>query len=97
MIIEFTCKNFKSFKDKKTFTMEAENRLQSANNGSVFQEDKSPKLLTSSGLFGLNAGGKTNILEALKATAGVINNTEKTDLAFQPFLLDHDSSKSPTE
>ena len=104
MIVEFTCKNFRSFKDDTTLSLIAEKRVRERNGcNRVFQFGDSPNLLSSTGLFGLNAGGKTNLFKALQVIAYVARNREYDDRPatqhplLAPFMLDKQSGNEPTE
>ena len=104
MIIEFTCKNFRSFKDETTLSMVAEKRVgEREGYNRTFQSANSPNLLSSAGLFGLNAGGKTNLFKALQVAVYFARNREYDDRPatqhplLAPFLLDRRSKDKPTE
>ncbi len=65
MLISFKFSNFKSFKDKVEFTTEP-----LTNNGDISNEietgyKKSPYLYRTSAIFGANASGKSNFIEAM--------------------------------
>src|SRR5947207_6810148 len=68
MLIEFTVGNYKSFKEKTTFSMVAANlhsqdkRLDENN---VFKVDKKLSLLKSAAIYGANASGKSNLISAI--------------------------------
>lgn len=104
MVVEFTCKNFRSFKDDAVLSLVAEKRIREREGyNRVLQSGNSPSLLSSSGLFGLNAGGKTNLFKALQVAIYVARNREYDDYPatrhplLSPFLLDKQSADRPTE
>ena len=65
MLVEFTVGNFRSFRDRVTLSLrpDAEEYLAPSHIAVVGGE----KLLRSTALYGLNSGGKTNLLRALRA------------------------------
>lgn len=105
MLCQFTFKNFKSYKNEVTLNLQAtkaigfnESLLQSAN-------DKE-KFLPVSVIYGPNAGGKSNVLEALKcvillvaAPVRVIKDDiwESMNCKWSPFCFDNNSRNEPTE
>ena len=104
MLIEFTVGNFRSFKDKVTLSMETETKLSSANKSSVVSINGRYNLLTSTGIFGANASGKSNINYALHFMKNVVKGEQGDDLnsnlasqysPFEPFLLDDTSKNKP--
>jgi AAA15 family ATPase/GTPase len=64
MVVEFSVENFKSFKDKQTFSLVAgkNKELLSEN---TFEVTKDARLLRSAVIYGANASGKSNFFEAL--------------------------------
>ena len=67
MLVEFKVKNFKSIKDDMIFSMETGYNVKKTAKTSfnAFEVQKDLKLLKSSLIFGANASGKSNFLEAL--------------------------------
>mgnify|MGYP006305914023 CR=1 FL=1 len=67
MIIDFTLKNFKSFKDEQTLSMLAMNS-KDEHPGNVFTSPKEKKisLLKTAVIYGANASGKSNLIRAMK-------------------------------
>jgi len=64
MIVEFTIENFRSFKEKHTFSLLAtKNKELSESN--TFAVDKKMSLLKTAVIYGANASGKTNFFLAL--------------------------------
>lgn len=86
MLITFTAKNFKSFKNEFTFSMMPAPK-QKGLDCSLLTEKigaKKCKVLCSSVIYGLNASGKTNVIEAMETFKSIIlrgnirNNDDKT-------------------
>ena len=64
MLIEFSVGNYRSFKDKVTFSMVAANLVskdKSLDENNVFVIDKELRLLKSAAIYGANASGKSNL------------------------------------
>lgn len=99
MIVEFTLKNFRSFKGESTLCLEAEGL--SSNKGKLFETTHGLSLLPSVAIFGANASGKTNILKAISFMLNAMKNTDITNPTTEnrlllPFELDGISAKQPT-
>ena len=97
MLLEFTVGNFLSFKDKKTFSLEAAGISEHKEN--VVKEGKY-KVLRSAVIYGANSSGKSNFIKALDFMVETIKNSSKlnsTDkLNVKPFLLNIDTEKKPS-
>jgi AAA15 family ATPase/GTPase len=97
MLLEFTVGNFLSFKDKKTFSLEAGSISEHKDN--VVKEGKY-KVLRSAVIYGANSSGKSNFIKALDFMVSTIKNSSKlnsTDkLKGQPFLLNTETEKEPS-
>ena len=100
MIVEFTIKNYRSFKSQCTLSMEAEGLR--TNTRKLIKAPHGPDLLPSAGIFGGNASGKSNIFKALQFMAWAMQNsdyikrpTTKHSL-LSSFRLDDDSAGQPT-
>ena len=100
MIIEFSIKNFRSFKELATLSLEAES-LKTGKNGLISTEFKT-NLLPAIGIFGHNASGKSNLIKALVYMQWAMLNSDylnqpTTKFPFlQPFLLNVESCKEPS-
>lgn len=100
MLIEFTVGNFRSFRDRQTFSMVATD-LKSAPGSEHLDVDnvverevggKPLRLLTSAAVYGANASGKSNLAAALKYMRTLVLNSAgasqaKEEIAVEPFLL----------
>ena len=62
MILEFSVKNFLSFKEKVTFSMIANSNKELNDN---YVEIGGYKVLKSAAIYGANASGKSNLIKAL--------------------------------
>ncbi|MDY0978182.1 ATP-binding protein [Massilia sp. CFBP9012] len=100
MLIEFSVENFKSFRERQTFSMAAAPRLRKKN--CVFVPDvpgeKLPALLKVAAIYGANASGKSNLLEALDIVRRVIHAriSDKKALPVKPFRFDRKLLDQPT-
>jgi AAA15 family ATPase/GTPase len=96
-IIEFTVGNYLSFRDKKTFSMEATGIKELPDN--VTERGKY-RLLRSAVIYGANASGKSNLIKALAfvrqtvLSSSKINSTDKLNVS--PFLLDQQMKGQPS-
>jgi AAA15 family ATPase/GTPase len=97
MLLEFTVGNFLSFKDKKTFSLEAGSISEHKDN--VVKEEKY-KVLRSAVIYGANSSGKSNFIKALDFMITTVKRSSKlnsTDrLNNKPFLLSTETEKEPS-
>lgn len=100
MITEFSVKNFRSFRELATLSLEA--APLKTGKSSLISTDMKMELLPSVGIFGHNASGKSNLIKALAYMQWAMLNsdylnqpTTKSPL-LQPFLLNPDSRKEPS-
>ncbi|WP_375605006.1 ATP/GTP-binding protein [Flavobacterium davisii] len=81
MLVQFSVRNFKTFKDKVTLSMVASNYDKSdLEDSNVFEIKNYPhRLLKSAVVYGANASGKTNLVDALAFMRWfVVNSSTKT-------------------
>ncbi|MCD6216720.1 ATP-binding protein [bacterium] len=101
MLVQFSVKNYKSIKDKVTLSMVASS--DSTHPENTFEvENRNFSLLKSVGIYGANASGKSNILEALGIMRWmVLNSATKLQsgdkIGITPFKLDTAFSSKPSE
>lgn len=100
MIIEFSIKNFKSFRELATLSLEAE-PLKTGKNGLITTDFK-VDLLPVVGIFGHNASGKSNLIKAFiymqwaMLNSDYLNHPTPKSPLLQPFLLNIESCKEPS-
>ena len=99
MLIEFSVKNFLSFKDKVTLSMEKGNGDERLEN--VFAKND-VDLLRTTAIYGANAAGKSNLLKAFTCAILMVRNSHLIPLGgkwnfIKPFLFDKKTSKEPSE
>jgi len=97
MLLEFTVGNFLSFKEKKTFSLEAGSISEHKEN---VVKDGKYKVLRSAVIYGANSSGKSNFIKALDFMVNTIKNSSKlnsTDkLSVTPFLLNIKTQNEPS-
>ena len=99
MLIEFSVKNFLSFKDKVTLSMEKGNGDENLDN-IILKDDVA--LLKTAAIYGANASGKSNILKALTCAILMVRNSSLIPVGgkwnfLKPFLFDETSKNKPSE
>jgi len=95
MLLTFTVKNFKGFKNKQSFNLVATSANEYKEN--LFEIDVNHKVNKNACIIGANSSGKTHLLNAIETFADAIKSVENVKEAHQPFSLDIKSSKEATE
>jgi AAA15 family ATPase/GTPase len=99
MLIDFSFSNFSSIKDKQTLSMIADSSTK-LKDYYIVEPYPNLYLLKIACIYGANASGKTNILDAFTFLRFITNslreNKDKT-LPFEPFLFVTKDSQEPTE
>lgn len=104
MLIQFTVGNYKSFKDNVTFSMVAANLVsqdKSLDANNIFEAGNKIKLLKSAAIYGANASGKSNLIQALKFMRGFVLNSSretqaKDSIPVEPFRLSTETEDAPS-
>jgi AAA15 family ATPase/GTPase len=91
MIIEFKVENFLSFKDLTTLSMVSAKSFKEHKDTHTFTIDNKISLLKSAIIYGNNASGKSNLLEAMDFMKQIILNS------FRDALLENSDRKFPLE
>ena len=98
MILEFSVKNFLSFKEKVTFSMIANSNKELNDN---YVEIGGNKVLKSAAIYGANASGKSNLFKILTLVVLMLRSSNCVDinakLPLIPFKLDKGSVNKPSE
>ncbi|MFZ2172134.1 MAG: AAA family ATPase, partial [Methylococcaceae bacterium] len=102
MLIEFSISNYRSFREKQTFSMVAAPRLKKGDN--VFKpvvkgEKKLPDLLKIAAIYGPNASGKSNLIKALGIVSDIARrqpSAQSTSLPVSTFRFDPQLSDQPS-
>lgn len=98
MILEFSVKNFLSFKEKVTFSMIANSNKELNDN---YVEIGGNKVLKSAAVYGANASGKSNLFKILTLVVLMLRSSNSVDinakLPLIPFKFDKGSVNKPSE
>lgn len=96
MLQQFTVENFLSFKDKEVFRLQPSKG--SRNKGHKVEPVKGHWILKSAALFGPNAGGKSNFVEALELGKRLVllGTRAETLIEYHPFRLSSESKNKDT-
>ena len=99
MLVEFSVKNFLSFKDKTTFSMEAANGNENEENIIL---NENGRILKTTALYGANASGKTNLIKAFTSAIMMVRKSnirqvEEKLIEMIPFAFDEKRIKEPSE
>ena len=97
MLVNFTVKNYRSFKEERTFSMEASSIEE--HEASVIKAGNQ-RLLPLTIIYGANSSGKSNLIMALGVMRHVVKESvrlnESDPLLYDPFALDEISRSAPT-
>ena len=101
MLVEFSVKNFKSFKDKVTFSMEAATGTENEEN-IISTPNINERILKSTAIYGANASGKTNLMNAFTAAILMIRKSNNRQVGeklieMEPFAFDEKTKLEPCE
>lgn len=104
MLIEFSVENFRSFKDKVTLSMVAANtnaRDPNINKNNTIVVNNNLKLLSSTAIYGANASGKSNLVQALSFMRHLILTSAKESqtgeqIPVEPFRLSTETENQPS-
>lgn len=104
MILQFSIKNFKTFKDKVTLSLIASNYDKDTreNDNIYYEESFGLRLLKSAVVYGPNASGKSKLMEAFMFMRHFIINSSKESqkgdkIDIEPFMLSVETEDEPTE
>lgn len=100
MLIEFRFKNYRSFRDEATLSMEATG-LKAFKN-CLIPLSSTVNLLPAIAIYGKNGGGKSNVIRAFWLAVQFIRNAQRTQheragIPVNPFALNDYSKEEPTE
>lgn len=98
MLLHFGFKNFRSFKGPQLFSMVAFESLKTHNDRLIFANSPKTKILPVTAIFGANAFGKSNFIEALRFIKDMITDPADpgSQIPVEPFFLDPKTERSPT-
>ena len=97
MLAEFRVKNFKSFKDEQVLSLI---RSSDESKGKNSIEVGGHSILKTAVVYGANASGKSNLIQAMACMNGIICSSAggkpKAKLPVMPFLFDEETKSAPT-
>jgi AAA15 family ATPase/GTPase len=101
MLIEFSISNYRSFREKQTFSMVAAPRLKKGDNvfKPVVKGEKLPDLLKAAAIYGPNASGKSNLIKAFDIVSYIAKRPPSAQffpLPVAPFRFDSALADQPT-
>jgi len=104
MLIEFSVRNYRSFKDEVTFSMVASSlkaRNTELNENNLFAAHGGLELLTSAAIYGANASGKSNLIGAIHFMVGFVRNSHISSdptggIDVEPFRLSTQTADDPS-
>ena len=104
MLIEFSVGNYRSFKEKVTFSMVAANitaQDKQLDENNVYRVDKDLELIKSAAIYGANASGKSNLAKAIGFMRWFMVNsskdTQSTDeINVERFRLNRETEGKPS-
>lgn len=104
MVIEFQVGNYRSFKEIVTFSMVASSLKSKDSNidqNNTFAVDSNLTILKSAAIYGANASGKSNLIEAMEFMRSFVKNSSKEtqtgeSIDVEPFRLSQDTIGKPS-
>lgn len=97
MLVNFTVKNFRSFKHERTFSMEASSIKEHKESIKIVNKHK---VLPLAVIYGANSSGKSNLIKALGCMTQIVMNSVRLNdsdtIPYDPFALDEVSEQKPT-
>lgn len=102
MIIDFTISNFRSIREKQTFSLFAESSSSHLAENVARPGDGKIGVLRTAGIYGANASGKSNLLLAFEAlryivcSSGDLKDGDNIP-CYEPYMLAATSKKAPIE
>jgi len=99
MLIRFQFENFLSFKKGAELSMVAGRSTQHLNHKVVSENSVAPDILRTAALFGKNASGKSNFINALSFARNLILHSPslKRSIGTRPFKLDDEYTDKPSK
>lgn len=104
MLLQFSIKNFRTFKEKVTLSLIASNYDKDTreNDNISFDEKFGFRVLKSAVIYGANASGKSKLLDAFTFMRSFILNSSKEskkgdDINVEPFRLNIETENQPSE
>lgn len=98
MLIDLTIANHRSFKEETVFSMVSSREQRFQERLPHLKSKYRMRVTPVAGIYGANAGGKTNLVKALGSLRNVIlnSNPNSKTIEYFPFKLDPKSAREPT-
>lgn len=96
MLVQFSTKNFLSFKEKVNFSFIASNIKEHKDSNVIFI-NKKLELLKSAGIYGANASGKSNLIKAMSFARWFLLNSAKNTQANEKINVTNFKLSSETD
>src|SRR5690625_2951681 len=98
MLIQFIVENFRSFKEETVLNMAATAYTELPHHVTPTNQGKETNVLRTAALYGANASGKTNLIEAMDFARNLIVEGTYGEQAIdtEPFLLSSEQKKKPS-
>ena len=99
MLLQFSIKNFKTFKDKATLSLIASNYDKDTREqeNTISNDYFGLRLLKSAVIYGANASGKSKLLEAFAFMRYFVINSSKETIEVEPFKLSTQTENEQSE
>lgn len=104
MLIQFSVRNFKTFKEKATLSLIASNYdKETRKEDNIYEDNKfNLNILKSAVVYGANASGKSKFIDALMFMKSFVTKSSKDSqkgesIRVEPFRLNVETENSPTE
>ncbi len=96
MLISFSVSNFRSFGREETLNMVASNKLSDHPNHRIPIGMTGKCVLRSAVIYGANAAGKSNLVQAMRVAQQLIVSSDERPLLVEPFRFDRETLKQPS-
>ena len=104
MLVEFTVGNFCSFREPVTLSLVAAkltSQDERVDYNNVFEVENQPSLLTTAAIYGANASGKSNLIEAIAFMMNFVKSSARETvstggIAANPFRLNPRTLQEPS-
>lgn len=99
MLVKFAVENFRSFRDEVVLDMVASSESQHKHHVVEDNQGKKVTILRAAAIYGANASGKSNLVDAMNFARNFIINGTKSDqkIPIIPFKLDSSSNEKPSK
>jgi len=96
MLVSFSVSNFRSFGEEETLNLVASNKLTDHPGHRIPIGTTGKHVLRSAVIYGANAAGKSNLVQAMSAAQRLIISGDERPTIIEPFRFDRDRLAKPT-